>query len=203
MRADDTPNRTDPPKSLPGRVCLVLVMLFMGVLFSAFGVGGTVHLADGLKYSTRASGTPGLLKIDECTTSGTGKQRHTDCVGAFRSDDHRVVDEFASIGGPYKKGRVLPVQRDALGHCYTVGVVPTAGRLAVICFCVLGLLGGLASFCGAFSTAMPRMSRRIGAVLWSPGIARTVSGLCKALGIGIAVFGVVALIGLIVGLVTR
>ncbi|MFF9122177.1 hypothetical protein ACF09J_02495 [Streptomyces sp. NPDC014889] len=203
MRADDTPKPTDPPKSLLGRVCLVLVMLFMGVLFCTFGVAATAHLADGLKYSTRASGTPGLLRIDGCVTSGTGKQRHTDCVGAFRSDDHRVVDTYASIGGPQRKGAVLPVQRDARGHCYTVGVTPTAWRLSVICFCVLCLFGGLASFGGAFCTVMPRTGRRIGAAMRSSGIARAVSGLCKALGIGIAVFGVVSLFGLIGGLVVR
>ncbi|MFD4612413.1 hypothetical protein ACFWOT_30935 [Streptomyces sp. NPDC058440] len=203
MKADDTPKRTDPPKSLLGRVCLVLVMLFIGVLFSVFGVAATVHLAGEVKYSTRASGTPGLLKIDACTTSGTGKQRHTDCVGAFRSDDHRVVDRFASIGGPHRKGAVLPVQRDAHGHCYTVGVTPTAWRLSVMCFCVLGLFAGLAAFCGAFCTVMPRTGRRIGAVMRSSGIARAVGGLCKALGVGIAVFGVVALFGLIGGLVVR
>ncbi|WP_454386720.1 hypothetical protein [Streptomyces sp. JNUCC 63] len=59
----------------------------------------------------------------------------------------------------------------------------------------MGLITGPASFCGAFRTAMPRMSSRIGAVLWPPGATRMVGGLCKALGIGIAVFGAVALIG--------
>ncbi|MCW7941414.1 hypothetical protein AAW14_05060 [Streptomyces hygroscopicus] len=189
MRADST------PKSLLGHVWLVLAMLFIGVLFSALGVGGAVSLTDGLKYSIRASGTPGLLKIYACTTSGTGKQRHTDCFGAFHSDDHRVVDQSASIGGSYKQGTVLPVQRDARGDCYTVGVAPTAGRLAGICACVVGLIAGLGALCGAFSTAMPRLGSRIGAALWSPGAARIVGRLCKALGIGFAVFGVVGMIG--------
>jgi hypothetical protein len=182
-------------KSLLGRVWLVLVMLFIGVLFSALGVGGALKFADGLTYSTRASGIPGLLTIYACTTLGTGKQRHTDCFGAFRSDDHRVVDQFASIGGSYEHGTVLPVQRDPGGHCYTIGVVPTAGWLAGICACAVGLIAGLTALCGAFSAAMPRLGSRIGAALWSPEAARMVGRLCQVLGIGFAVFGAVGLIG--------
>lgn len=183
------------PKTLLGRVGLALGMLFIGVLFSGLGAGGAVSLADGLKYSTRVSGTPGLLRIYSCTTSGTGRQRHTDCFGAFHSDNHRVVDPFASIGASYKRGTVLPVQRDAQGHCYTVGVAPTAGRLAGICACIVGLIAGLTALCGAFSTVMPGLGSRVGAVLWSPEATRTLGRLCKALGIAFAVFGTVGLIG--------
>ncbi|MFJ5901150.1 hypothetical protein ACIQFZ_38450 [Streptomyces sp. NPDC093064] len=193
MRADDTP-KTEP-RTLLGRVCLVLVMLFMGVLFSAMGVGRTVHSADGLKYSTRTSGTPGLLKIFNCAASGTGRQQRTTCFGKFQSDDHRVVDDFSSIDGSYKEGTVLPVQRDGDGDCREVGVAPIAGQLAMICFSAVGLMAGLASFCSAFSTAMPRTGSRIGAVLWPPRAARMVGRLCIALGIGAAVFGAVSLIG--------
>ncbi|MFD4976980.1 hypothetical protein [Streptomyces sp. NPDC058424] len=193
MSADDT-SKTEP-RTLLGRVCLVLVMLFFGVLFSTAGVAGTVVSADGLKYSTRTSGTPGLLKIFNCATKGTGKQKRTTCFGEFRSDDHRVVDGFSSIDRSYKEGTVLPVQRDGDGNCHTVGVAPMAQQLTVICLSAVGLMAGLASFCSAFSTAMPRTGSRIGAVLWPPRVARLVGGLCKALGIGFAGFGAVALIG--------
>ncbi|MGW2424713.1 hypothetical protein ACWC0C_36650 [Streptomyces sp. NPDC001709] len=135
-------------------------------------------LADGLTYSTRISGTPGLLTIDLCTTTGTGEQRHTDCFGVFRSDDHHV-----------------PVQRDTGGLCYLVGVAPTAGRPAGICACVVALVAGLASLCGAFSTAMPRLGGRVGAALWSPGAGRMPARLLKACGIGVALFGVTGVIG--------
>ncbi|MGW3177350.1 hypothetical protein [Streptomyces sp. NPDC001153] len=183
------------PKTVPGRVATALCMLFIGVLFGGLGIGGGVGLADGLKYSTRMSGTPGLLKIETCETTGTGKQRHTDCYGLFRSDDHHVVDQFASIGDSYEVGTVMPVQHDAGGHCYLVGVAPTAGRLAGICACVVALVAGLTALCGAFSTVMPRLGGRIGAALWSPGAGRMLSRLLKACGIGFAVFGVTGVIG--------
>ncbi|QHA07606.1 hypothetical protein GQF42_33695 [Streptomyces broussonetiae] len=141
------------------------------------------------------SGTPGLLTIDECITTGTGKQRHTDCHGVFRSDDHQVTDQFAAIGESYQKGTVLPVQRDARGRCHLVGVAPTAGRLAGICACVVALVGGLASLCGAFATVMPRLGGRIGAALWSPKAGRMLSRLLQACGVGFAVFGVTGVIG--------
>ncbi|AOR31302.1 hypothetical protein BFF78_09875 [Streptomyces fodineus] len=189
MRSDSA------PKTVPGRIAMALVMLFVGVLFSGLGGGGAVGLADGLKYSTRMSGAPGLLRIETCDTTGSGKQRHTDCFGLFRSDDHRVVDQFASIGDSYKAGTVLPVQHDAEGHCYVVGVAPTAGRLAGICACVVALVAGLASLCGAFSAAMPRLGGRIGAALWSPGAGRALVRLLKACGIGFAICGVTGVIG--------
>ncbi|MFJ2016703.1 hypothetical protein [Streptomyces nodosus] len=180
-------------KSLLDRVGLVLIFLTLGVLLAGIGAGGAAHFADGLKYSTRLSGTPGLLEISECVTSDTGKQRHTDCFGDFRSDDHRVKGRYVSISRSYKKGTVLPVQWDERYHCYTVGVAPTAGRLAAICACALAVMAGLALLCGSFAVAMPRLGSRIRAALWSAGLARTVVGLCKALGIGIAVFGAVGL----------
>ncbi|MER6735697.1 hypothetical protein [Streptomyces puniciscabiei] len=183
------------PKTVPGRIAMALFMVFIGVLFSGLGTGGAVDLADGLKYSTRMSGTPGLLTTETCETTGTGKQRHTDCYGVFRADDHRLVDRFASIGGSYRAGTVLPVQRDAGGHCHLVGVAPTAGRLAGICACVVALVAGLTALCGAFSTVMPRLGGRIGAALWSPGAARVLGGLLKACGIAFALFGVTGVIG--------
>ncbi|OIJ96265.1 hypothetical protein [Streptomyces monashensis] len=174
---------------------MVLFGVFAGVLFSGLGIGGAVGLADGMKYSMRMSGTPGLLRIEYCETSGTGKQRHTDCYGDFRSDDHRVTDAYASIGESFTAGTVLPVQRDARGHCYLVGVAPTAGRLAGICVGVVAFVAGLTLLCGAFSTAMPRLGGRIGAALWSPGAGRLLRRLLLACGIGFAVFGVAGVIG--------
>lgn len=172
-----------------------LFMVFIGVLFSGLGIGGGVGLVDGLKYSTRLSGTPGLLKIDNCITTGSGKSRSTECFGVFRSDDHRVTDQFASLGEAFKEGTVLPVQRDPGGHCYLVGVAPTAGRLAGICACLVALVGGLSALCGAFSTVAPRLGGRIGAALWSPGAGRLLGRLLKACGVGFAVFGVAGVIG--------
>ncbi|MET9073187.1 hypothetical protein ABZX95_13655 [Streptomyces sp. NPDC004232] len=183
------------PRTRLGRIGMVLFGVFAGVLFSGLGIGGALGLADGMKYSTRMSGTPGLLRIEYCETSGTGKQRHTDCYGVFRSDDHRVTDPYASIGESFKGETVLPVQRDASGHCYLVGVAPTAGRLAGICVAVVAGVGGLTLLCGAFSTAMPRLGGRIGAALWSPGAGRLLRGLMRACGIGFALFGVVGVIG--------
>ncbi len=183
------------PRTVLGRVWTVLFMLFVGVLFSGLGIGGAVSLADGLKYSTRMSGTPGLLQITACETTGTGKQRHTDCFGVFRSDDHRVTDPSASIGESFKVGTALPVQQDASGHCHLVGVAPTAGRLAGICVCVVAAVAGLASLCAAFSTVMPRLAGRIGAALWSPGAGRLLKRLLLVCGIGVAVFGVAGVIG--------
>ncbi|MEU8969451.1 hypothetical protein AB0D11_09250 [Streptomyces monashensis] len=183
------------PRTRLGRIGLVLFAVFTGVLFSGLGIGGAVGLADGMRYSTRLSGTPGLLRITYCETSGTGKQRHTDCYGVFRSDDHRLTEPYASIGESFKPGTVLPVQRDARSHCYLVGVAPTAGRLAGICAGVVALVGGLAALCGAFATAMPRLGGRIGAALWSPGVGRLLKGLLLACGIGFAVFGVTGVIG--------
>ncbi|KOV66954.1 hypothetical protein ADK64_10925 [Streptomyces sp. MMG1121] len=180
---------------MPGRIGTALFMVFVALLFSGLGIGGGVGLADGLKYSTRLSGTPGLLKITFCETTGTGKQRHTDCFGAFRSDDRRLTDAYASIGESFKTGTVLPVQRDADGHCYLVGVAPTAGRLAGICACVVGLVAGLAALCGAFATVMPQLGGRIGAALWSPWAGRMLSRLLLACGIGFALFGVTGVIG--------
>ncbi|MEU6770906.1 hypothetical protein [Streptomyces sp. NPDC046759] len=183
------------PRTVAGRIGTALFMLFIGLLFSGLGAGGGVALADGLKYSTRMSGTPGLLKIDTCITTGSGKQRHTDCYGFFRSDDHRVTDSFASIGESYDKGTVLPVQRDAGGHCYLVGVAPTAGRLAGLCACAVALVAGLTSLCGAFSTVAPRLGSRIGAALWSPEAGRVLGRLLRACGIGFALFAVTGVIG--------
>ncbi|MGN5380850.1 hypothetical protein ACQ4WX_38270 [Streptomyces lasalocidi] len=183
------------PKTRLGRIAMVLFMVFAGVLFSGLGIAGAVGLAGDMRYSTRMSGTPGLLRITYCETSGTGKQRHTDCYGVFRSDDHRLTDPYASIGESFKAGTVLPVQRDARSHCYLVGVAPTAGRLAGICAAVVALVGGLASLCGAFATAMPRLGGRIGAALWSPGLARLLKWLLLACGIGFALFGVTGAIG--------
>ncbi|EST34923.1 hypothetical protein [Streptomyces roseochromogenus] len=121
------------------------------------------------EYSTRVSGTPGLLTMESRYTSGTGKQRDTDCFGFFRSGDHQAVDQFAAIDESCEKGTVLPVQQDASGHCYLVGVAPTAGRPAGICACVAALVLGLTLLCGAFAIAIPRLGSRIGAALWSPG----------------------------------
>ncbi|MFB7456162.1 hypothetical protein [Streptomyces sp. NPDC056188] len=43
------------------------------------------------------------------------------------------------------------------GNCFlAVSVAPRAGQLAAICFLLAGLIAGLASFCGAFSTTVPR-----------------------------------------------
>ncbi|WP_142218436.1 hypothetical protein [Streptomyces puniciscabiei] len=152
-------------------------------------------LADGLKYSPRLSGTPGLLATRICDTTGTGKRRHADCYGVFRADDHRLVDGFASVGGSCEAGTVLPVQRDAGGHCHPVGVAPTAGRPAGICAGAVALTAGLTALCGAFSTVMLRLGGRIGAVLWSPGVARMLGRLLKACGIAFALFRVAGVIG--------
>ncbi|WP_369392941.1 hypothetical protein AB5J72_39205 [Streptomyces sp. CG1] len=183
------------PKTVPGRIAMALFMLFAGVLFGALGVVGGVGLADGLKYSTRLSGTPGLLTIEGCFTSGTGKQRHTECFGFFRSDHHHVVDQFASIDDSYQKGTVLSVQQDASGHCYLVGVAPTAGRLAGICACVVALVLGLTLSSGAFAIAMPRLGSRIGTALWSPGAGRMLRRLLTACCVGFALSGLVGVIG--------
>ncbi|MEV5872933.1 hypothetical protein AB0L75_01665 [Streptomyces sp. NPDC052101] len=133
--------------------------------------------------------------MHSCSTSGTGRQRHTDCFGVFRSDDHRVVNQFASIGESYKEGTALPVQQDAGGHCYPVGVAPTAGRLAGLFACVVALVAGLSALCGAFSTVMPRLGGRIGAALWSPGAGRMLRRLLTVCGIGFALSGLVGVIG--------
>ncbi|MEV5872934.1 hypothetical protein AB0L75_01670 [Streptomyces sp. NPDC052101] len=47
------------PRTVPGRIGMTLVMVFVGVLFSGLGIGGGVGLAGDLKYSTRLSGTRG------------------------------------------------------------------------------------------------------------------------------------------------
>ncbi|MEV5985373.1 hypothetical protein AB0L85_10165 [Streptomyces sp. NPDC052051] len=185
------------PKSLPGRVCLAVTLLFMGVMFSAFGSYEGVHVADGLKYSTRVSGTPGLLTIELCNTSGIGKQRTTHCYGTFRSDDHQVVDRWARIGDSFEPRTVLPVQREASGYCHTVGVAPTAGRLAGICGCALALAIGLAAFCRGFYVAMPRTGGRIGAAVWSPRAGLVTFRLCKAVGIAFLALGAIGIVGLL------
>ena len=176
----------------------MLLGLLVGVFFIALGVAGTVNFADGLKYSTRVSGTPGLLDIYDCVSYGSGKSRSTECLGVFRSDDHRVVDKSASISSPHKAGTLLPVQRDADGHYHMVGVAATAGRLAGIFASVWGVIAGLACFCGAFSTLMPQLGKRIGAAVWSPAATRRVRLLCWALGIGFAACGVVGVIAWLV-----
>ncbi|MFI9274486.1 hypothetical protein ACIGXM_27820 [Kitasatospora sp. NPDC052896] len=182
------------PSTWRGRIGATLSLFLGALLFTGLGAGGAVSLADGLRYSTRLAGTPGLLTVTGCVTTGSGKNRNTTCYGTFRADDGSRVDPSASIDDSFHRNTVLPVQEAPGEHCYRVGVAPIAGRLAGVCLCLLLALGGLAGFGGAFETAAPRLWERIAAALWVPWVRGLVARFALLAAVGTVGSGVVALI---------
>lgn len=142
-------------------------VVFLVVMGFGFGVFGTLSAVDGLRYATGSSGAPGHLVIDNCRTSGTGKNRHTVCYGTFTSLDGRTVDPNGSIHSSQRVGASLRVQEDlSNGDCYGVGVEQDAGWSAQFCGAVVAGLIGLA---GLFGTGLAivdyvrgRLPRRFG-----------------------------------------
>jgi len=133
------------------------VLAAFTILLLAGGLDALVTSGQNMAYAARWQGTPGRLTVFGCTQQGYGKTRHTRCVGTFRADDGRLVDDDAGMSQSLSPGSTLPVQRKASGGYSRVGFGAFCGWLAVAFFGVL-MLGTavLAVACAATRSAYRR-----------------------------------------------
>lgn len=146
-------------------------MLTVGIvsIFLCFGavVAGFVALAVQLPYRAGWAGTPGSVSMVTCETVGSGRGRHTDCDGEFRTGPDAEFTPVSIEGdSTYAVLRVYPARLHADGETVSVvGAKPVAYILGGM-FAVLGLVD-LFGWSLAITVAGAGFRRWRG-VLWRP-----------------------------------
>lgn len=114
-----------------------LAVATLAVLVAGLLAGAAAALMVGvpaLSYAANWAGTPGVFAVRSCAEVGAPKERHTECLGTFRSDDGRTVDTDAEISRPLAVGTAIAVQRTPGDGYVQVGAAAFWGWLTVPLF---------------------------------------------------------------------
>ena len=108
----------------PVAALVVMVVVLLGAGVAALWVGGP-----DTAYAARWAGTSGQFTAGSCAEVGSGKGRHTECVGVFRPDGG--VGTVARVAQQLAPGDVVPMQRTVDGGYVRAGVSSAFGWAAV------------------------------------------------------------------------